>query len=243
MQSLNIALLGYGKMGKEIEKVAMERGHRVVLTFDSEADWDIKGDQLQHADVAMEFSLPGLAVINIKRCFRSKIPVVVGTTGWYEEWDTVRNECFSGSNTLFYASNFSVSVNIFFEINRILARMMNPFQDYEVNIEETHHIHKVDAPSGTAIALANDIIRNMERKKKWATTQQPTNNEITIKSIRQENDPGTHVVTYESNIDTIEIKHTAKSRRGFALGAVIAAEFLIGKQGIYTMSDLLRFDK
>lgn len=242
MIPLNIALLGYGKMGKEIEKIALERGHKVILTFDSESDWKIKGDQLHKADIALEFSLPGLAAVNIRKCFQAKVPVVVGTTGWYDNLDAIRNECIHDGNSLFYGYNFSISVNIFFEINRQLAKMMNPFHNYEVNIEETHHLQKIDAPSGTAIALANDIIRFMERKEKWSPAQKMTSDEIAIKSIRQENEPGTHIVTYESPLDAIEIKHTAKSRRGFAVGAVMAAEYLFGKIGIYTMSDMLRFE-
>ncbi|MHC1707650.1 MAG: 4-hydroxy-tetrahydrodipicolinate reductase [Bacteroidales bacterium] len=239
---MNIALIGYGKMGREIELIAHERNHHVILTFDSEADWEIKGDQFDKADIAMEFSVPELAPLNIRRCFNANVPVIIGTTGWYDNLETLRNECIHGGHSMFYASNFSVSVNIFFEINRQLAKMMNPFTDYEVNIEEIHHIHKIDAPSGTAIALANDIIRYMERKEKWGTLKKQADEEIAIKSVRQENEPGTHIVTYESLIDTIEIKHTAKSRRGFAMGAVFAAEFMFGKKGIYTMSDLLQFN-
>ncbi len=238
MLPLNIALIGYGKMGKEIEKVTEEKGHKIVLILDSEQDWDTNGHLLPHVDVAIEFTEPAHAVNNIERCFNANVPIVCGTTGWHDQLEEVTRKCAFGGHALFYASNFSISVNIFFEINRRLAQLMNPYHEYEVNIEEVHHIHKIDAPSGTAIALANDMIRFMERKEKWA--QSPSkNNEIEIKSVRQENVTGTHIVTYESAIDSIMIQHTAKSRRGFAFGAVMAAEFLFGKKGIFTMNDLL----
>ncbi|MCX6273250.1 MAG: 4-hydroxy-tetrahydrodipicolinate reductase [Bacteroidetes bacterium] len=242
MTPLNIALIGYGKMGKEIEKVAMERGHQVVLTIDSEKEWNLKSEIFPRVDIALEFSIPDQAAANIRRCFAADVPVVTGTTGWLDAFEEIRTACVKEGKSLFYASNFSLSVNIFFEINKRLARMMNPYHEYDVNIEEIHHIHKLDAPSGTAIALANDIISNMERKEKWKPSLVKSNEEIGIKSVRQENVTGTHIVTYESPMDAIMIQHTAKNRRGFALGAVIAAEFLFNKKGVYTMSDLLSFD-
>ena len=225
-------------MGKEIEKIAQEKGHEVVLIIDSEEDWEQHSDFVKYADVALEFTIPSKVIDNIKRCFQSGIPVVSGTTGWLDRYDEIEAECNALNQSLFYASNFSVSVNIFFEVNKYLAKHMNGFGEYDVNIEEIHHVTKIDAPSGTAIVLANDIISNLDRMEKWSE-QVSNHGEIAIKSIREENVPGTHVVSYESPHDSIEIRHTAKSRRGFVHGAILAAEFLHDKKGVFSMKDLL----
>jgi 4-hydroxy-tetrahydrodipicolinate reductase len=236
---MKIAILGYGKMGQEIERIAISRNHEVYLIIDSVEDWEKQGARLAEADIAVEFSQPDTVIDNIYHCFNANVPVVVGTTGWYEELDQIKKDCLSRGQTIFYATNFSIGVNLFFEINRVLARLMSKMNDYEISIEETHHIHKQDAPSGTAIVLANDIIRNSERKEKWVNEIPGNPEELSIKSFRTENVPGTHKVKYESTDDSIEIIHTARNRRGFAVGSVMAAEWLLGKKGIYEMKDLL----
>ena len=235
---MKIALLGYGKMGHEIERIAVTRDHEVVLIIDSLEDWEEKGHLLKEADVAIEFSQPDAALDNIYRCFDAGIPVVVGTTGWYEDADEVRSDCLARNQSLFHAANFSIGVNLFFELNRKLASLMSKCKDYEISIEETHHIHKQDAPSGTAIVLANDIIRNIERKEKWVKEMPEKPEELGIQSFRTENVPGTHRVKYESDDDSIEIIHTAKNRRGLAIGSLMAAEWLNGKKGYFEMNDL-----
>ena len=237
---MKIALSGYGKMGREIEKIALERGHEIVIKFNDPEDWVGKEDKLANADVAIEFSMPQSVVSNIFKCFDANVPVVVGTTGWFEQLDHVKQVCFEHDRSILYASNFSIGVNLFFEVNRVLAKLMNEHEDYHVSMEETHHTAKLDSPSGTAIKLANDVIDNLERKDLWVNKKTEKDCELEIISHRIENVPGTHVVKYESDIDEIEITHTAKSRVGFAKGAVIAAEWLADKKGVYTMSDLLK---
>ncbi len=237
---MKIALSGYGKMGKEIEKIALERGHEIIVTFNDPSDWVGKEDQLAQADVAIEFSMPHSVVSNIFKCFDANVPVVVGTTGWFGQLDHVKQVCGEHNRSIFYASNFSIGVNIFFEVNRVLAKLMNEHEEYKVTMEETHHTAKLDSPSGTALKLGNDIIDNLDRKDVWVNNNSDKDYELEIISHRVENVPGTHVVKYESDIDDIEITHTAKSRVGFAKGAVIAAEWLVGKKGVYTMSDLLK---
>ncbi len=236
---MKIAILGYGKMGQEIERLAVSRKHEIILIIDSIEDWEKDGGRLGEADIAIEFSQPDTALDNIYHCFDANVPVVVGTTGWYEDIDQVRKDCLERGQSLFYSSNFSIGVNLFFELNRKLAVLMSDFTDYEISIEETHHIHKQDAPSGTAIILANDIIRNTGRKEKWVKEITENPEELSIQSFRTENVPGTHKVKYESIVDSIEIIHTAKNRRGFATGTILAAEWLLGKKGIYEMKDLL----
>jgi 4-hydroxy-tetrahydrodipicolinate reductase len=238
-KKLNIAILGYGRMGKEVEKIAMERGHDVVLSFDSQEDWEKYGPQLKFCDVAVEFSQPDAVVHNLQRCFEAGIPVVTGTTGWQDELEGVRAACLHANGTLFYAANYSISVNIFFEINKMLAQLMNPYPEYEVDIEEVHHLNKLDSPSGTAIVLASEIIHFMDRKEKWTGQGRTQEAELEIRSVREENITGTHIVTYDSPIDAIEIKHTAKNRKAFAMGAVQAAEWVIGKKGVFQMKDML----
>lgn len=235
-QSLNIALIGYGKMGKELEKAAAERGHHTVVIIDTPDDWN--SADFSDTDVALEFSTPKTAVQNILKCFEHHIPVVCGTTAWHDQLDFIRESCAASGQSFFFASNFSISVNIFFEINRLLARLMNNQKEYTVDIEEIHHTTKLDAPSGTAIVLANDIIQNMEHLDAWSK-EKSTDKELEIRSLREENVPGTHIITYESSFDQIQIQHTAKSRKGFALGAILAAEWLHDKKGFYEMKDLL----
>jgi 4-hydroxy-tetrahydrodipicolinate reductase len=236
---MKIALLGYGKMGQEIERLIEKRNHEIVLIIDSIEDWQKEGHRLQEAEVAIEFSMPQFVIDNIYHCFNAGVPVVVGTTGWLENLEQIKKLCVDQNKSLFYASNYSIGVNLFFDLNRFLARSMSKYGEYEISIEETHHIHKQDSPSGTAITIANDIIRNIGRKDKWVREIPEKPDELGIKSFRTENEPGTHVVKYESDIDSIQIIHAAKNRRGFALGAIMAAEFLKDKKGYYEMKDLL----
>ncbi|MBE9466868.1 MAG: 4-hydroxy-tetrahydrodipicolinate reductase [Bacteroidetes bacterium] len=235
---MKIAIIGYGKMGQEIEKIATERNHEIVLKIDENNQSLFTKKNLQKTDVAIDFSTPEVAYSNILNCFSAGVSVVAGTTGWLENYDNAVTECKKLKLAFFYASNFSLGVNIFSEVNKHLAKIMNKHSDYEITIEEAHHIHKVDAPSGTAISLANDIIKNVDRKKSWNKTNQDKN-EILISSIREGNIPGIHTIIYDSYVDKLEIKHTAKNRKGFALGAVLAAEFIKNKTGIFSMSDLL----
>ncbi|RRJ90650.1 4-hydroxy-tetrahydrodipicolinate reductase [Paenimyroides tangerinum] len=230
---MKIALLGYGKMGKEIEKIALTRGHEIILKKSSETTFE----GLENADVAIDFSLPSTAVENISTCFNFKIPVVSGTTGWLEHYNEMVSMCELKDGAFLYASNFSVGVNIFFELNNHLAKLMSKLNNYNVSMEEIHHTQKLDAPSGTAISLANGIIKN-SRYNNW-TLENPNETDILIEAKRIENVPGTHHVFYRSEVDEIEIKHEAFSRQGFALGAVIAAEWIANKKGIYSMKDVL----
>jgi 4-hydroxy-tetrahydrodipicolinate reductase len=240
---MRIAILGYGKMGKEIERIALLQKHEVIVIIDSIEDWEKDGSRLGEADVAIEFTQPDTVLDNIYHCFDANVPVVVGTTGWYEDVEQVRKDCIDRGQTLFYSTNFSIGVNLFFELNRKLAALMSNWLEYEISIEETHHIHKQDAPSGTAIVLANDIIRNSGRKEKWVRKVQENPEELGIQSFRTENVPGTHRVKYESDADSIEIIHTAKNRRGFAGGTMMAAEWIQGKKGVFEMKDLLASQK
>ncbi|VXC37481.1 4-hydroxy-tetrahydrodipicolinate reductase [Flavobacterium sp. 9AF] len=230
---MKIALLGYGKMGKVIEKIALERGHEIVLKKGRDDDYV----DLEQADVAIDFSIPSSAVANISTCFEKNIPVISGTTGWLEEYDHIAALCKEKNGSFIYGSNFSLGVNIFFELNDYLAKMMAKLNQYQVSMEEIHHTQKLDAPSGTAISLANGIIRNTNYTN-W-TLEEATAKEIHIEAKRIEDIPGTHSIFYDSNVDQIEIKHTAHTREGFALGSVVAAEWLIGKKGIFTMKDVL----
>jgi len=229
---MKIALLGYGKMGKTIERIALERGHNIVIRADIGIEYDIT-----QADVAIDFSIPDAAFDNISRCLNHGIPVISGTTGWLKDYDKAVALCKENNGSFIYASNFSLGVNIFFELNKNLAKMMSSLNQYKVSIEETHHTQKLDAPSGTAITLANGIMDETHYTK-W-TLDNPKPDEIGIVAKRIENVPGIHEITYESNVDTIQIKHSAHSRDGFALGAVIAAEWIIGKKGVFTMKDVL----
>lgn len=238
---MKLALVGYGKMGHEIEKVAREQGHEIVCIIDADNRQDFTSDAFRQAEAAIEFTTPATALSNYRQCFAAHIPVVSGTTGWLEHLPEVREACARGE-TFFYSSNFSLGVNIFMSLNRYLARIMNRFPDYDVRMEEIHHIHKLDAPSGTAISLAEDIIKNVDRKQKWVNGPETSANELSVISVREGEVPGTHTVTYESDADLIRISHEAKNRRGFAAGAVAAAEFVRGKKGQFlTMQDMLDF--
>jgi 4-hydroxy-tetrahydrodipicolinate reductase len=237
---MKIALIGYGKMGKAIEAVALEKGHEIVLKITSINKEECTPAHLQLADVAIEFTNPESAPDNLIKCFEAGVPVVCGSTGWLEKWNEIEYCRSEKKGTLLFASNFSVGVNIFFELNKRLASLMNNRPEYNVSIEEIHHTQKKDAPSGTAITLAEGIMKNGQQKEKWVLGKSENNNELSISSKRLDPAPGTHIITYESLIDTIEIKHTAHSRVGFASGAVLAAEFLKDKNGgVYQMSDVL----
>jgi 4-hydroxy-tetrahydrodipicolinate reductase len=234
---MKIALLGYGKMGQVIERIALERGHEIVLKKDEFNTYE----GLSNADVAIDFSVPTAAVTNISNSFHSNVPVVSGTTGWLEHYDEMLALCATTKGAFISSSNFSLGVNIFFEINEYLAKIMSKLDSYKVDMEEIHHTQKLDAPSGTAISLAKGIIENSNYTN-W-TLDQAKANEIHIEAKRIGDVPGTHTVTYNSTVDAIEIKHTAHNREGFALGAVIAAEWLVGKQGVFTMKDVLELGK
>jgi len=237
---MKIALIGYGKMGQTIEKIAKERGHEIVSIIDINNLEDFNSDAFKSADVAIEFTRPDVALSNIRSCFKANVPIVCGTTGWSEHMLEIRKELEEGNKTLFWASNFSLGVNLFFALNKYLARLMNQFSDYNVEMTEVHHTQKLDAPSGTAITLAEGIFENLNRKTNWVKEVKESANELAIKSIREGQVPGIHTIRYESEVDSIEITHDAKSRQGFALGAVIAAEFTAGKKGLLGMSDLLK---
>lgn len=238
---MNIALIGYGKMGHEIEKIAKERGHNIVAIIDVSNTDEFDSPAFKSADVAIEFSIPASALNNYKRCFAANVPIVAGTTGWLEHMDEVKKACEENNQTFFYASNYSLGVNIFFVLNKYLARIMNNYSDYDVKMEETHHIHKLDAPSGTAITLAEGVIENINRKDRWNLETEEKATDLAIHCIREGEVPGIHEIIYESEADVISIKHDAKSRKGFALGAVVAAEFVKGKKGFLGMNDLLKF--
>jgi len=230
---MRIALLGYGKMGKTIERIAKERGHSISLIVNSDSDHL----NFSETDVAIDFSLPSTAVKNITASLDAEIPVISGTTGWLDDYDKIVDYCNTKNGAFLYASNFSLGVNIFFEVNRVLARLITNYPDYKLHIEEIHHTQKLDAPSGTAISLANDIIKNSDYEN-W-TMDHATEKDIKIEPKRIENVSGTHSINYNSEVDSIEIKHTAHNREGFALGAVIAAEWIVGKKGVFSMKDVL----
>ncbi len=234
---MRIAIIGYGKMGKEIEKIALDRGHEITLRASSMHPF--KSDDLSTSDVAIEFSNPKIAVDNIFKCFEGNTPVVVGTTGWYNRFNEVRHECENSGAALLHATNFSIGVNLFFQLNRQLAELMNKFEDYNPAMSEIHHTEKLDAPSGTAITLAEDLIYSLERKEKWVNDEESKPEELEIISKRIDSVPGTHNIKYSSAVDEITIEHLAKNRKGFALGAVLAAEWVVGKKGVFNMNDLL----
>lgn len=238
---MKIALIGYGKMGKTIEQIALNRGHQIVSIVDINNPEEFQSDNFKSADVAIEFTTPATAFDNYMKSFAAGVPVVSGTTGWLDRIGEIKEKCANEGKTFFYASNFSIGVNIFFALNKYLAKIMNNFPAYDISMTETHHIHKLDAPSGTAITLAEGIIENVDRKESWKleTAQQPT--DLPIHAIREGEVPGIHEITYESDVDYISIKHDAKSRAGFALGAVVAAEFTAGKKGFLGMDDMLKF--
>lgn len=238
---MKIALVGYGKMGKTIEQIALSRGHEIVSIIDINNPDDFESAAFKSADVAIEFTTPATAFDNYMKCFAANVPVVSGTTGWTARMGEIKEMCEKESKTFFYASNFSIGVNIFFALNKYLAKVMNNFPSYDVRMTEVHHIHKLDAPSGTAITLAEGILENIDRKDRWTLETAEKTTDLPIHAIREGEVPGIHEIIYESDVDTISIKHDAKSRAGFALGAVVAAEFTAGKKGFLGMSDLFHF--
>lgn len=240
---MNIALIGYGRMGHEIEKIAVERGHTIGLIIDIDNQHNLTTENLKGIDVAIEFTIPASAINNYKVCFDAEVPVVSGTTGWLDKWNEVADYCLQKNSAFFYASNFSLGVNLFFEINRMVAKLMKPFETYNVEMSEVHHTKKLDAPSGTAISLANDIIEQIDQISGWVNQRSEAKNLLGIESVREGDVPGTHTITYNSEVDFIEITHCAKTRKGFALGAVLAAEFSAGKKGLLSMNDLLNINK
>jgi 4-hydroxy-tetrahydrodipicolinate reductase len=248
---MKIALLGYGKMGKIIEKIATDRKHQVVLKIDHDNQHELTAENLQMADAVIEFSTPASVISNIEHCFNAHVPIVVGTTGWYNELQQVKQQCEQSGNSLIYATNFSVGVNIFFYVNRMLAKLMNNYPYYDVQVEEIHHTQKLDSPSGTGITIAEGIIANLDSKKEWVnvlTTDEAEtaeeniqSDQLLIESFRINNVPGTHTVIYDSEVDMIEFKHTAHNRNGFALGAVMAAEWIQNRKGFHSVEDMFDF--
>ncbi len=236
---MNVAIIGYGRMGKEIERILLERGHSVPLKIDIDNQEDLNQENLQNIDVAIEFTVPSSAVANYYKCFEAKVPVVSGTTGWLDKLPEVESYCANEKQGFLYASNFSLGVNLFFALNKKLAELMNPYDIYDCAMEEIHHTKKLDAPSGTAITLAEGVLKNLDRKKKWVLNDFKTTDDFQITAKRVGGVPGTHTITYDSDVDTIEISHIARSRAGFAFGVVLAAEYMAGKTGIHTMNDVL----
>lgn len=240
---MKIALIGYGKMGHAIEEIALQKGHQAVLKISEDNLEDFTLENLKKADVAIEFTGPHSALNNIKKCMDAGIPVVSGSTGWLEHWAEIKQYCEEKNGTLLHTSNFSIGVNLFFEINNFVAELMSAYPDYNVSLEETHHTEKKDAPSGTAISLAEQVLQHIPEKKHWVNQPSDNKEDLVIISKRIDPAPGTHVITYQSAIDDIEIKHTAHNRKGFAAGAVLAAEFLQNKKGIFNMRDVLKLGK
>jgi 4-hydroxy-tetrahydrodipicolinate reductase len=236
---MRIALIGYGKMGKIIEEILLQRGHQVVLKIDSKNQSELTSQNLQKADVAIEFTNPHSAYDHVKLCIDSAVPVVSGSTGWNDKLNEIKNYCLQNKGTILHASNFSIGVNIFFNINKQLAKLMAAYPEYDPGLEEIHHTEKKDAPSGTAVTLAEDILSLLHHKKRWVNHETSEEDAIPVISKRKDPAPGTHHVKYSSQIDDIEIIHTAHNRKGFALGAVLAAEFIAGKKGVFSMSDVL----
>jgi 4-hydroxy-tetrahydrodipicolinate reductase len=237
---MKLALIGYGKMGKEIEKIARSRGHEISLIIDIDNPHDLTVENLRKCDAAIEFTIPDSAFNNYLKCFEAGIPVVSGTTGWLSRKEEVHQKCRESNGTFFYGSNFSVGVNLFFELNRQLARLMAPRAEYKPEMTEVHHTQKLDAPSGTAISLAEDLVEILPSVESWADAGEAKGNQLPIQSEREGEVPGIHTIKYDSEVDYIEITHSAKSRQGFALGALLAAEYSLGKKGILTMKDMLK---
>jgi 4-hydroxy-tetrahydrodipicolinate reductase len=239
-KQLNILIIGYGRMGKSIEALSKQKGHHIIGIIDQNQDWLSLDQIMQKADVAIEFTTPDAAPDNIRRCFAHNLPVVCGTTGWYNSLKSITEECLSLKQTFFYAPNFSIGVNVFFEINKKLASILSNMSAYKPRITETHHTGKLDAPSGTAIQLANDIIPHLRNLKGWTLEgQEATNNLLPIKAVRKDQVTGTHEVMYDSGIDAITLIHKAHNRNGFVEGALLAAEWVHDKQGVFTMKDLM----
>ncbi len=239
---MKIALIGYGKMGREIQQIALKRGHEIVSIIEMNNQDDFASETFRSADVAIEFTAPAVAYANCMKAFEAGVKVVSGTTGWIgEHSDGIRKLCAEGGKTLFWSSNFSIGVAVFSALNRYLAKIMNRFPEYDVSMTETHHVHKLDAPSGTAITLAEDILANLDRKNRWVKEPSNRADELLVRSIREGEVPGIHCVRYDSAADSITITHDAKNRRGFALGAVLAAEYTHTHQGFLGMHDLFQF--
>lgn len=236
---MKIAIIGYGKMGKTIERLATAEGHEIVLKITSKNTADFTSETIKNADVAIEFSRPESAFENITKCLKAGVPIVSGTTGWLDKLAEAEVICKANNTAFLYASNFSIGVNIFFEVNRFLAKMMEAQPQYEPTLNEVHHTQKLDAPSGTGITLAEGILSEISRKTNWVNRKAETETELALTSERIDPAPGTHAITYTSEIDTIEIKHTAHSREGFAKGSILAANWLIGKKGVFTMQEML----
>ncbi|MFK7950865.1 MAG: 4-hydroxy-tetrahydrodipicolinate reductase [Saprospiraceae bacterium] len=238
---MKIAIIGYGRMGKTIERLAVAKGHEIVLKINIDNIEEFTTENLKKAEVAIEFSQPESAFENIKKCLEAGLPIVSGTTAWLDKLDEAKAICTENNGGFMYASNFSIGVNIFFEVNNYLAKMMNPQTQYEPSLHEVHHTKKLDAPSGTGITLAEGVLKNIDRKESWVNRSIEQLTELALTSERIDPAPGTHVIAYNSDIDTIEIKHTAHSREGFASGAILAAEWIIGKKGCFTMREVLGF--
>ncbi|MBC7588486.1 MAG: 4-hydroxy-tetrahydrodipicolinate reductase [Chitinophagaceae bacterium] len=236
---MRIALIGYGKMGQAIEEIAVAKGHEIVLKIGIENLEEFTMANVQQADVAIEFTSPHSAFNNIQKCLDAGVPIISGSTGWLEKWDEIKNYCLTKNGTLLYASNFSIGVNLFFELNAYLAKLMSNHAAYDVLLEEIHHTQKKDAPSGTAITLAEQVLQHIVSKKNWVNSATKDSTQLSILSERIDPAPGTHKIKYTSPIDDIEIIHTAHNRKGFAGGAVLAAEFVAGKKGIFTMKQVL----
>lgn len=239
---MKIALLGYGKMGHEIELAALARNHQIVLTIDRDNQSDLTRDNIMKADVAIEFSTPLTAYQNIITCLEASVPIVVGTTGWLDKLEEAKRVALKGNSSLFYASNYSIGVNLYFRVNKVLSKYINSVKGYKPSIMEIHHTQKLDAPSGTAITLAQIVSESIDELKGWTLLPEKVENRIPVESIREGEVPGTHILTFDSEQDEIILTHRAKNRKGFALGAVLAAEFLVGKKGFFTMDDLLRIE-
>ena len=262
---MRIALIGYGKMGHIIEEIALSRGHEIVCAIDINNQEDFESDAFRTADIAIEFTTPKTCLGNVRKCLDAGVPVVVGSTGWYNELPKVKEDVAKANGSLFWASNFSIGVNVFVAMQKYVAKIMNRYPQYDVTLSETHHIHKLDSPSGTAITIADAITDNLDRKKSWKETAAiwqhedqsvdvarnaevgttfaaHNDDELEVVAFRRGEVPGIHTVVYDSDVDTITMSHSAKSRRGFALGAVVAAEWMQdGKKGVYTMTDLMEF--
>ncbi len=236
---MRVAIIGYGKMGKAIEPILVSRGHQVVVKINSQNPLNV--EKLDGIDVAIEISRPDLALSHIQMCLDAKVPVVVGTTGWYDQFENIKERVNKENLSLLYATNFSIGVHLVFALNEQLAKWMKNFPQYEPSIEEIHHTAKLDAPSGTGITMAEGILKHISRKKSWVNRSSQQPEELALTSIREENVPGTHSISYVSDVDTIELKHTAHNRSGFALGAVEAAEWLVGHPGIHSMQEFLNF--
>lgn len=238
---MNIALIGYGRMGHEIEAIALKRGHVIKLIIDQDNEADLNNINLKGIDVAIEFSFPDAAYSNISKCFECRVPVVSGTTGWLDNYDNAVQLCKKFASAFIHSSNYSIGVNLLFRLSSELAKQMESYKDYQVSVEEIHHTKKLDAPSGTAITLANGISQNNSDYHGWCFESEKSTGMIPIRSVREGDVPGTHTVTWDSEIDTISLKHEAKNRKGLALGAVIAAEFISSRKGIFTMNDVMGF--